>query len=65
MTALFILDVAGHRGLVSYIDAGIVTYEITDVNFSFGVLERAVLFEDIQLGFYQIGVLNRAILKPF
>jgi hypothetical protein len=32
MTALFILDVAGHRGLVSYIDAGIVTYEITDVN---------------------------------
>jgi hypothetical protein len=46
------LDVAGHRGLVSYIDAGIVTYEITDVNFSFGVLERAVLFEDIQLGFY-------------
>jgi hypothetical protein len=46
------LDVAGHRGLVSYIDAGIVTYEITDVNCSFGVLERAVLFEDIQLGFY-------------
>jgi hypothetical protein len=34
------------------IDAGIVTYEITDVNCSFGVLERAVLFEDIQLGFY-------------
>jgi hypothetical protein len=54
MTALFILDVAGHRGLVSYIDAGIVTYEITDVNCSFGVLERAVLFEDIQLGFIPI-----------
>jgi hypothetical protein len=35
------------------IDAGIVTYEITDVNFS-GVLERAVLFEDIQLGFIPI-----------
>jgi hypothetical protein len=60
------LDVAGHRGLVSYIDAGIVTYEITDVNCSFGVLERAVLFEDIQLGFYSNGVLkDRAILKPF
>jgi hypothetical protein len=27
-----------------------VSYEIADV--SFGVLERAVLFEDIQLGFY-------------
>jgi hypothetical protein len=58
MTALFFLDVAGHRGLVSYIDAGIVTYEITDVNCSFGVLERAV-FEDIQLGFYSNWVLKR------
>jgi hypothetical protein len=36
------------------IDAGIVTYEITDVNFSFGVLERAVLFEDIQLLLFQL-----------
>jgi hypothetical protein len=34
------------------IDAGIVTYEITDVN-SVLVLERAV-FEDIQLGFIPI-----------
>jgi hypothetical protein len=33
---------------------GIVTYEITDVNCSFGVLERAVLFEDIQLLFIPI-----------
>jgi hypothetical protein len=53
----FYFDV-GHRGLVSYIDAGIVTYEITDVN-CFGVLERAVLFEDIQLGFYSNWVLKR------
>jgi hypothetical protein len=58
------LDVAGHRGLVSYIDAGIVTYEITDVNFSFGVLERAVLFEDIQLLLFQLSF-EIAILKPF
>jgi hypothetical protein len=33
------------------IDAGIVTYEITDVNCSFGVW-NVLLFEDIQLGFY-------------
>jgi hypothetical protein len=56
MTALFLFWMSGHRGLVSHIDAGIVTYEITDVNCSF---ERAVLFEDIQLGFYSNGVLKR------
>jgi hypothetical protein len=29
--------------------------KITDVNFSFGVLERAVLFEDMSIGLLLIG----------
>jgi hypothetical protein len=33
-----------------YLYRGVVTYEITDVNV-FGVLERAVLFEDIHWAF--------------
>jgi hypothetical protein len=51
MTALFLFWMSGHRTGILY-RCGYCNYEITDVNFSFGVLERAVLFEDIQLGFY-------------
>jgi hypothetical protein len=58
MTALFFFLMSLDTVDWYPIDAGIVTYEITDVNCSFGVLERAVLFEDIQ-AFIPIGVLKR------
>jgi hypothetical protein len=51
MTALFLFWMSLDTVTGILYRCGYCNYEITDVNFSFGVLERAVLFEDIQLGY--------------